>query len=541
MISFASERGLGQDLATHLMNADHNEYVEVAFVRGAVADDLHGAFAEWEVQAHSLTKCKNYLYSVSVNPDPAQGPITRDQYLDFIGRVEQKLGLEEQPCAAVFHIKEGREHCHVVWSKIDTEKEKAVHLAFDHDKLMAVTRQFARDYNLSLPDGYHREGGAGKDQLTLYEKAQERQSGISHEERMEQVTDAWRQSDNARAFVHALAEQGYILAKGRRPYVLVDFYGGMNALPKMIDDKTVRTNDIRQLLQDDFPPESLPTVSEAKALVADYRKTMEAYFKDEERNEQVEALKQKQHERRMCMIKEKEQLQSRQRQDMETLVAKQKEERTALRGRHTETLGALKRQRGKFLQNGLSAFLGKVTGISLIRKKIHKHQDRKVIRAYLADKKDLVETHSSERDELIRLHEFQSIDINRRLKALDHVEKRELKTLEEARQREVRVFARGGRSQMPALKLALMPPGRKAVPHKAINRHKNKSLEERFIQARDHKTPDIELSEEFKRVADTEDSGKSDSNDSRSRKPKSPSGQQRYRRRRRDSEKDRDL
>lgn len=124
MISLASERGLGQDLATHLLNADQNEYVEVAFVRGAVADDLHGAFSEWEVQARSLTKCKNYLYSVSINPDPAQGPITRDQYLDYIGRVEKKLGLEGQPCAAVFHIKHDREHCHVSGQKSMPSRKK---------------------------------------------------------------------------------------------------------------------------------------------------------------------------------------------------------------------------------------------------------------------------------------------------------------------------------------------------------------------------------------------------------------------------------
>ena len=55
MIPKASQRGLGQDLATHLQNACDNEYVEIAEVRGAVARDLHGAFAEWEVCAHAMT------------------------------------------------------------------------------------------------------------------------------------------------------------------------------------------------------------------------------------------------------------------------------------------------------------------------------------------------------------------------------------------------------------------------------------------------------------------------------------------------------
>ncbi|MGU9851121.1 hypothetical protein ACU680_10020 [Pseudomonas koreensis] len=43
MIPFASQRGSGQDLATHLLNA-YDELAEVADLRGAVAHDLHGAF-----------------------------------------------------------------------------------------------------------------------------------------------------------------------------------------------------------------------------------------------------------------------------------------------------------------------------------------------------------------------------------------------------------------------------------------------------------------------------------------------------------------
>ena len=94
MIPKASQRGLGQDLATHLLNALDNEYVEVAEVRGAVASDLHGAFAEWEAIAHNLTKCRNYLYSLSVNPDLGQGQLSRDQYRDYAQRVEEAMGAD---------------------------------------------------------------------------------------------------------------------------------------------------------------------------------------------------------------------------------------------------------------------------------------------------------------------------------------------------------------------------------------------------------------------------------------------------------------
>ena len=164
MIPFGSQRASGQDLATHLQNAQDNERLEVAQVRGAVARDLHGAFAEWEAQAHTLTRCTNYLYSLSINPDQRQGRLTKDQYLDYIERTERRLGLSGQPRAVVFHIKKDktgvpREHCHVVWSRIDAERGKARQIAFDHDKLMMVTREFARDHGLKLPDGYYRDKG----------------------------------------------------------------------------------------------------------------------------------------------------------------------------------------------------------------------------------------------------------------------------------------------------------------------------------------------------------------------------------------------
>ena len=159
MIPKASQRGLGQDLATHLQNAYDNEYVEIAEVRGAVARDLHGAFAEWEVCAHAMTGCRNYLYSLSVNPDPSQRALSRAEYYDYLDRVETKLNLSGQPRAVVFHIKDGREHCHVVWSRIDAEQGKAVHQPFDRQKLMMVTRQFAREHGIRLPDGMVPDAG----------------------------------------------------------------------------------------------------------------------------------------------------------------------------------------------------------------------------------------------------------------------------------------------------------------------------------------------------------------------------------------------
>ena len=293
VIPFASQRRNGQDLATHLMNTHDNEHMELAQVRGAVAQDLHGAFAEWEAQAAALTRCRNYLYSLSVNPDPSHGQLSREQYLAYIDLVEEQLGLSGQPRAVVFHVKEGREHCHVVWSRIDVQAGKARHLAFDHDKLMMATRQFAAEHGIKLPKGYYNDEPGN--QLSLYEKVQQDQTGLSLEERKAVVTDLWRRCDSAAAFVSALAENGYILATGKRPFLLVDLYGHVNALPKLIDDREVRTerssgNFSARLMT----RRACRRVEEAQALAAQHRQALEDFEKARIASGKEEALKQRQ-------------------------------------------------------------------------------------------------------------------------------------------------------------------------------------------------------------------------------------------------------
>src|ERR1039457_2017748 len=67
------------------------------------------AFEEWSACAMA-TQCLKYLYSLSINPDPRQGGLTRAQYFDLIERAEKELGLSGQPRAVVFHVhNDGRE------------------------------------------------------------------------------------------------------------------------------------------------------------------------------------------------------------------------------------------------------------------------------------------------------------------------------------------------------------------------------------------------------------------------------------------------
>lgn len=482
MIPKASQRAGGQDLATHLLNALDNEYVEVAEVSGAVASDLHGAFAEWEAIATGLTKCREYLYSLSVNPEPGQ-QLSRAQYLDYAERVEKKLGLEGQPRAMVFHIKDGREHCHIVWSRIDWQAEKAIHLAFDHEKLMMVSREFARDHGLDLPEGYRRDGSGRGRKQSLYESQQQRMTGLSKEERMVMVTQAFRQSDNARSFVRALEAMGYVLATGKRPYVLVDMYGTMNALPKMIDDRSVRTKDIRAFLAQDFPPESLPSVDEARALVADLWKAREQFAKAQGQAERLAKLEAAQQVRRAQLVATQEEQREQHRQERAQLERAQIAARRAQKAGYLAQVRNVRAARAEARPTRLAAFLGRVTGVSLVIGKLHRHRDAKAFRAFAADRQVLVLAQKHATLSLQRRQEVQALATGRQLKALGKVEARERQALEVRRVREQRVIERYGHNHMPALNLDLKPKGRGPAVRRAKDRYRDRSgAEEREDQ-----------------------------------------------------------
>ena len=551
MIPKASQRGLGQDLATHLQNAYDNEYVEIAEVRGAVARDLHGAFAEWEVCAHSMTGCRNYLYSLSVNPDPAQNALTRAQYRDYIERVEGKLGLSGQPRAVIFHIKDGREHCHVVWSRIDAEHGKAVHQPFDRQKLMMVTRRFAREHGIRLPDGMTPDAGrerGKKKSLSLYEKHQQDSTGLTKEERMRQVTDAWRRSDGARAFVRALEELGYVLATGKRPYVLVDLYGEMNALPKLIDDRAVRTRDIRAFLEQDFPLESLPSVDEAKALVAQHRQAIEDFKKAQGQADRVEDLKRYQAERRAPLEAENNEMQARHARERESLETRQRGNRQALQAKHDAEDRRVQDQRGGRKTAGLVAILARVSGFNAIRRQFDKHRDKRRLESFDEELRVLDDGQARERLELQRRHEAQSLDMDRRLRGLAQVEARELKSLETERVKEQRVKtrARGG-NRMPALTLELKPRGRRDAAMKAKNRHGSRAaLDEATKTPPEIPKTTLSLREDFTRAAGDGGAGGAggatggSSDGHKPADPTKPSGPRRKRRRERDRDMDLD-
>ncbi len=445
MIPKGNQRSGGQQLASHLLNAYDNDSVEVADVRGAIAQDLHGAFAEWYAEAKA-TKCIKYLYSLSINPDHKQGPFNREHYYDFIRRTENTLGLSGQPRAVVFHVKHGREHCHVVWSRIDTEKMKAVPLSYDWQKLRAVAQEYARDHNLTLPPGM--QNNRGKDRFpdhakteNLAEKQQEERTGTSKKQRMEQIAKAWRESSDALTFVKALETGGYFLARGdKRSYVVVDLYGEVHSLSRQLAG--VKSKELKARLAD-HPSDKLMDVATAQDRARQQRQALLLKVTQQQRaregpaggeaaagtpataKQRRDALQQAQSTRRASLESKRQQL-----------AERHSTERKALADLQNARSAAAVGDRAAKHPTGVLAFLARVTGFDALTAFRHLREDLR------RNVEQRLQTAA-----LVRRHRREMQNFRHQERALTSLDKRERRSLETSLRRDgLRQIARQDRS-----------------------------------------------------------------------------------------------
>lgn len=260
MILKGSQRAGGNQLAAHLMKADENEHVEVHEIRGFMADDLHGAFKE----AHAVskgTRAKQYLFSLSLNP-PSNEKVSIDVFESAIDRIEQRLGLDDQPRAIVFHEKEGRRHAHVVWSRIDVNKMKAINLPYFKRKLQDVSKELYLEHGWKMPAGFVDKKQRNPLNFSRDEWQQARRNGHDPRALKRMFQECWSISDSKKAFTQALLSRGYILARGdRRGFVAVDYQGEPYAITKYTG---VKAKTVRSRLGD---PKELPSIEDARAKI----------------------------------------------------------------------------------------------------------------------------------------------------------------------------------------------------------------------------------------------------------------------------------
>ncbi|WP_426422554.1 relaxase/mobilization nuclease domain-containing protein [Bradyrhizobium genosp. A] len=250
-------------LAAHLTRTDTNERATLKEIRGTAADDLAGALKEIEATAAGTRSTKPF-YHGSINTR-ADERLTDEQRMYAIDKLEKALGLIGQPRVVVVHEKEGREHCHIVWSRIDLERMAAISDSHNYRKHEEVARSLEREFGHERVQGVHveRDGKARPERTPSHsEMLQADRTGISNDQAKELMTGIWKTTRNGSEFKAALEERGWILARGdRRDFVAIDPLGGIHSLARRIEG--VKVADIRQRFAD-LNTRDLPGVADAK-------------------------------------------------------------------------------------------------------------------------------------------------------------------------------------------------------------------------------------------------------------------------------------
>ena len=264
MILNGSQRGNSKNLALHLLK-EENELVEVHEIRGFVSDDLFGAFQE-SYAISRATKCKQHLYSLSLNPPKDASP-SIEEFEKAIHQAEKRLGLDNQPRIIVFHEKHGvdgklRRHAHAVWCRIDIEKMRAVQLSFTNKKLREVSRELFVEHNWRMPDGLKDSKNRDPRNFTLAEWQQAKRAGKNAKELKAMFQDCWTLSDSKTALKNILFEQGFVLAQGKRGHVAVDYQGEVYPISRWTGKKA---KEIRARLGE---LDGLPSVEKAQVIAA---------------------------------------------------------------------------------------------------------------------------------------------------------------------------------------------------------------------------------------------------------------------------------
>ena len=373
MILKGSQRGGGLQLARHLLNVDDNEHVTIHEVSGFSTENLAEAMRE----AHALskgTKCRQFLFSLSLSP-PETETVPVEVFEKAIAEVEAKMGLTGQPRAVVFHEKEGRRHAHCVWSRIDTQVMKAVHLPFFKTKLRDLSRDLYLEHGWTMPRGLMNSKARDPLNFSLAQWQQAKRAGRSAREIKTLFQDCWAISDTRAAFANALAERGFTLARGRRGHVAVDWRGEVFAVSRWVD---VRAKTVRAKLGS---PDDLPTVNAVRHQFSKrFTDKLRAFVNTAEC----------QHAKALQRLNDKRQ----------ALVAFQRQERAALTGaqavrRREETIARAAR-----IPSGLKGLWFKVTGKYRRTVKDNEAEARRADRRDTAEMQTLIDRQLADRQTL---------------------------------------------------------------------------------------------------------------------------------------------
>ncbi|MDD5585337.1 MAG: relaxase/mobilization nuclease domain-containing protein [Alphaproteobacteria bacterium] len=151
MIIKSHIRGGYRAAADYLKAFGKNEKIRTVEISDMDAKNLDEAFHKmWEVASNS--KVKKPLHHISINPFWDER-LTKAQVLKIVERCEEKYGYKhgDHQRVIVEHIKDGRQHFHVIWNRVSMATGRAVWPGHHWNKSKQAAREMEAELGLKRP------------------------------------------------------------------------------------------------------------------------------------------------------------------------------------------------------------------------------------------------------------------------------------------------------------------------------------------------------------------------------------------------------
>lgn len=268
MIINGSSRSNGLQLGGYLLDLfgrDKNENIEVLEVAHP-EKHLVEALKQMQEITGSGQRGQKGLYHAQISPAIGEDlEISPAQWIRAADVLEEQMGYEGQARALVIHEKNGRIHLHAVWQRYDLDQGKLLSDSWDYIKHEKASRQLEEEFGHEHVSSPHLD--KEKRSENSYEhgdKMQDERSKIDRTKLKQELTAAYQESDNGKAFINSLSDKGFILAQGRhKSFSIVDESSTVYNPVRFIED--VKTKEFKEKFKD-LDRGILPSVEEAKAI-----------------------------------------------------------------------------------------------------------------------------------------------------------------------------------------------------------------------------------------------------------------------------------
>jgi len=151
MIIKSHIRGGYRSAAEYLKEQGQNEKTRLVEISDPSAKNLDDAFHNMWVVACN-TRCTKPLHHISINPMKGER-LTDKQVLAIVERCEEKYGYKmfHHQRVIVEHIKDGRQHFHVIWNRVSLYTGRPVWPGEHWNKSKQVCREMEKELGLQRP------------------------------------------------------------------------------------------------------------------------------------------------------------------------------------------------------------------------------------------------------------------------------------------------------------------------------------------------------------------------------------------------------